>query len=715
MKRGLIILVLFIFLYKGNLFAQATYQYPFQNPNLDDETRITNLISLLTLEEKINCLSTDNSLPRLGIRGSGNSEGLHGLTQGGPGFSRQRIPTPTTVFPQAIGLAQMWDEETLQQISSQMAHEARYIYQSPKYNRAGLVVWGPNADFGRDPRWGRTEECYGEDPFLTSRLVTAFVKGLQGDDAKYWKTASLMKHFLANSNEYGRSFTSSDFDETLYRDYYSYSFYKGVTNGGSRAYMAAYNSYNGIPCTVHPMLKDITVNEWGQNGIICTDGGAFRLLMTDHKYFDTWEGAAAACIKAGINMFLDDYKASVKGALTQGLITEKDLDEVLRGRFRVVLKVGLLDNSPQNPYTMIGVSDTIDPWTKKETQEFARIVTARSVVLLKNDKNTLPLDASAIRSVAVIGPYADDVLMDWYGGHLSYKVSLLEGIQNAVGKDVKVVFVKSNKIDSAYIAAKECDAAIVCIGNHPWSNAGWEQSPVPSDGKEAVDRSAISLEQEDLAKIVYQANPRTIMVLVSSFPFAVNWSQENLPAILHVTHCSQELGNGVADVLFGKVNPAGRLVQTWNKSIDDLPPMLDYNIRNGRTYMYFKGRPLYPFGYGLSYTQFQYDNLRLSSASLSQNDGLTVDVDVKNTGKRDGDEVVQVYLKYPDGVQRLKGFKRIFIKSGETKTVTIPIDNESMGMWNVEKHDFVVPSGNYTIEVGASSADIRLKQDFLVK
>jgi len=715
MKKNLTFLVLFIFLCKGILSAQMTYQYPFQNPNLDDETRITNLISLLTLEEKIHCLSTENSLPRLGIRGNGNSEGLHGLTQGGPGFAMQRMQIPTTVFPQAIGLAQMWDEETLRKISSQMAYEARYIYQSPKYNRAGLVVWGPNADFGRDPRWGRTEECYGEDPFLTSRLVTAFVKGLQGNDPKYWECASLMKHFLANSNEYGRSFTSSDFDENLYRDYYSYSFYKGVTKGGSQAFMAAYNSYNGIPCAVNPMLKNITVNEWGQNGIISTDGGAFKLLITGHHYFDTYEEAAAACIKAGINMFLDDYRASVEGALAQGLITEKDLDEVLRGRFRVSLKVGLLDSSPQNPYTMIGVADTIAPWTKEETHQFVRTVTGRSVVLLKNDKNSLPLDVSAIRSIAVIGPYADDVLMDWYGGKLSYKVSLLEGIQNAVGKDVKVVFVKSNKIDSAYIAAKQCDVAIVCIGNHPTSNAGWDQSPVPSDGKEAVDRSAISLEQEDLAKIVYKANPRTVEVLVSSFPFAINWSQEHIPAILQVTHCSQELGNGVADVLFGKVNPAGRLVQTWYKSIDDLPPMLDYNIRNGRTYMYFKGTPLYPFGYGLSYTQFQYNNLRLSSASVSQNDNLTVNVDVKNIGKRDGDEVVQVYLKYPDGVQRLKGFKRIFIKSGETETVSIPIDNESMGMWNVEKHNFVVPVGNYTALVGASSTDIRQKQSFSVK
>ena len=261
--------------------------WPFNDTRLVDEKRIDNLISLMTIEEKVNCLSTRPSVPRLGIKGYRLMEGLHGLAMSGPAnwAVRGKGSSVTTTFPQAYGLAQMWDPELLRQIASLEAEEARWLTQNPGYGTAGLIVLAPNADLGRDVRWGRTEECYGEDPFLTARLTVAFVKGLQGDDPKYWKTASLMKHFLANSNENNRTINSSDFDERLFREYYSYPFFKGITEGGSRAFMTAYNRYNGIPCTVHPVLKDVAVKEWGQNGIIATDGGAYRQLVTHHKYY----------------------------------------------------------------------------------------------------------------------------------------------------------------------------------------------------------------------------------------------------------------------------------------------------------------------------------------------------------------------------------------------------------------------------------------------
>lgn len=237
--------------------------YPFQNTRLSDEKRIDNLISLLTLEEKINCLSTRPSIPRLGIQGTRIVEGLHGLALSGPAnwAVRGKGEAPTTTFPQAYGLAQTWDVDLIERLATWQADECRYLAQSPKYQSAGLIVLAPNADLGRDIRWGRTEECYGEDAFLAGALTVSFVKGLQGNHPKYWKTASLMKHFLANSNENNRTINSSDFDERLFREYYGYPFYKGITEGGSRAYMAAYNRYNGIPCTVHPVLKDVTVKE----------------------------------------------------------------------------------------------------------------------------------------------------------------------------------------------------------------------------------------------------------------------------------------------------------------------------------------------------------------------------------------------------------------------------------------------------------------------
>ncbi len=371
MKKTILILSFIIF---GHSYA-FTQTYPFQNSKLSDEERVDNLLSLMTLEEKIDHLAPFfRGIPRLDVKGTRIVEGLHGLAWSGPAnwAVKGEGEAPTTTFPQAIGLAQMWDPELHRELASWEAYETRYLTQNSNYGRAGLIVLAPNADLGRDIRWGRTEECYGEDAYLASVMTVAYVKGLQGDDPKYWKTASLMKHFLANSNENNRFINSSDFDDRLFREYYGYAFYKGIVEGGSRAYMAAYNKYNGIPCTVHPVLKEVTVNEWGQNGIICTDGGGFSRLVSSHHYYENLTAAAAACIKAGITMFLDRYKPAVPDALEKGLITEKDIDQVVRGNLRVMLKLGLLDNGPGNPYLNIGIEDTVRPWTKPEARELAR-------------------------------------------------------------------------------------------------------------------------------------------------------------------------------------------------------------------------------------------------------------------------------------------------------------------------------------------------------
>jgi len=522
-----------------------------------------------------------------------------------------------------------------------------------------------------------------------------------------------MKHFLANSNEDGRDSTSSNFDERLFREYYSFPFYKGITEGGSRGFMASYNAWNGVPMTVNPVLKKITRDEWGNNGIICTDGGALNLLVKAHKAFATMTEGAAAVVKASVGQFLDNFKPYIYEALKKGLLTEKDIDDAIRGNFYVALKLGLLDGDQTKvPYANIGVTDTVSPWNKLETKAFVRKVTAKSVVLLKNSSNLLPLNKSKIKSIAVIGPRANEVILDWYSGTPPYEITILQGIENAVGKDVTVFYAPSNQMDKAIIAARKADIAIVCVGNHPYgTDAKWMVSPVPSDGREAVDRKAITLEQEDLVKVVTQANPKTVMVLVSNFPFAINWSQENVPAILHVTNNSQELGNGLADVIFGDVNPGGRTNQTWVRSITDLPPMMDYDIRHGRTYQYFKGKPLYPFGFGLSYTSFEYSDLKTSKPTLS--DSILVSVNVRNIGKRDGDEVVQLYVSYPGSkverpMEQLKGFKRVFIPAGESKTVEISLKAEDLAYWNVERHAFIVEKGTVKLMAGSSSADIKL-------
>ncbi|HLO59263.1 MAG TPA: glycoside hydrolase family 3 C-terminal domain-containing protein [Bacteroidales bacterium] len=697
--------------------------FPFQNPDLADEKRLDNLISLMTLDEKITCLSSRLSIPRLGVKGTRIVEGLHGLALSGPAnwAVKGKGESATTTFPQAYGLGETWDPDLITRVASLEAEECRYLLQNKDYGSAGLIVLAPNADLGRDIRWGRTEECYGEDAFLNSRLTVAFVKGLQGTDPKYWKTASLMKHFLANSNENNRTINSSDFDERLFREYYAYGFFKGVTEGGSRAYMAAYNKYNGIPCTVSPVLKDVTVNQWGQNGIICTDGGAFNLLVTAHKYYPDLATAASACLKAGITMFLDNYRKSIEEALSKKMITEEEINVAIRGNLRVLLKLGLLDNSTKNPYSGIGVTDSIKPWTKPESHDMVYQATVKSIVLLKNEGQVLPIQKDQIKTVAVIGPSANMVISDWYGGKPPYTVSALQGIRKVAGDKIEILFAQSNKADSAVIAARKADVAIVCIGNDPLGhNAGWGKNYVPGEGREDVDRQAITIEQEDLVKLVMAANPKTVLVLISSFPYAINWSKEHVPAILHMTQSSQELGNGLADVLFGKQNPAGRLTQTWSSSIDELLPILDYNLRDGRTYMYDKHTPLFPFGYGLSYTTFEYSPIQTDKKAIRDGQTLNVTFRLKNTGNADGEEVVQLYASYPGSkverpIKQLRAFRRVFVPKGQTVEVTLPLKAEDLKYWDVNSNSFVLEKGNVHFFIGGSSVDEKISGDISVE
>ena len=541
-------------------------QNVFNDPAVNEEQRLDDLIARMTLDEKVDALGNNTQVPRLGIQASGSVEGLHGIVLGGPTYG-DRANTPTTGFPQAYGLGETWDTDLLHRVATYISTENRYLFQNAKYRKSGLIMWTPNVDLGRDPRWGRTEECYGEDAFLTSRLAVAFIKGIQGDHPKYWRNASLMKHFLSNSNEYGRTFSSSNYSDKLFREYYAYPFYKGVTEGGSQALMTAYNAYNGTPCIMHPVLRNIVMKEWGLNGTLLTDGGAFRLLLSDHKRFDNDRAAAAAaCIKAGITKFLDEYKDAVYEALHRKLISVEDIEKAIRGNLRISLKLGLLDHTEDNPYAAIGVTDTVAPWNKPETKALVREATLKSVVLLKNKDHLLPLDRHKIKKIAVIGQRATEVLQDWYAGKPFYTVNVLDAIREEAGNDIEVRYVKTNRMDSARTVAAWADVAIVCVGNHPTCNAGWEQAPVISEGKEAVDRQSLQLDQEDLLLQVAQTNPNTIGVLISSFPYAINRANQTVPALLHLTQCSQELGHAVSDVIFGHYNPAGRLTQTWVKN-----------------------------------------------------------------------------------------------------------------------------------------------------
>jgi len=702
--------------------ADVRAQVPtYADPQAPVEARIDSLIASMRLDEKIQALGSDPSVPRLGLRLSGHIEGLHGVALGGPGdWGRVRNPdgtirhepVPTTQFPQAVGLGETWDVDVLRKVAAIEGQEARYAFHSEKYKRGGLVVRAPNADLARDPRWGRTEESYGEDPFLTGTLATAFVHGLQGDDPTYWQAAALLKHFMANSNEYRRGRSSSNFDDRLMREYYSVPFRMAIVDGGARAYMAAYNGWNGIPMAVNPILKSMTVAEWHENGIICTDGGAMTQLVTTHATFPTLEAAAAAAVRAGINQFLDRQQKPVRDALQHDLLTEADIDAALRGVYRVMIRLGLLDPPDRVPYSSIRGEE---PWLSEEHRAAARWATQKSIVLLKNSRATLPLDRRTLKSVAVIGPFADQVLLDWYSGTPPYTVSPLDGIRRALGASIKVQFAAGNDDEKAVHMAKSADAAILVVGNHPTCNAGWSHCPNPSDGKEGVDRESLALAQEGLIRKIQAVNQRTVVVLVSSFPYTINWTQKHVPAIVLMTHNSQESGNALADVLFGDFNPAGRLVHTWPESIEDLPPMLDYDIRHGRTYMYFKGKPLYPFGFGLSYTNFRYSGLRTDSPTLPAAGSIDIRLNVSNVGARDGEEAVQLYTQLPDSkVPRprlsLQAFQRVAIKAGATMPVHFTVAAHQLAYWDETTHRYVVEDGKVQLLVGASSSDIRLRK-----
>jgi beta-glucosidase len=704
----------------------AQTAHPFQDPNLPVEQRITSILSLMTLDEKIGALGTNSGVPRLQIPNAGSAEGLHGLVQrSGFGPARQD-PVPTTQFAQVVGMGQTWDRELVRRAGAVEGAEARFIYNnSAKYKRFPLVVWGPNADLARDPRWGRIDESYGEDAFLTGTLSAAFARGLQGDDPRYWQAASLVKHFLANSNENGRYGSSSDFDERQMREYYSASFRMAFVEGGARSYMAAYNAWNRVPMTVHPVLRDVLAREWGVDGIVSTDAGAVGNMVRKHKFFASRKEAVAACIRIGVNQFLDSYQDELRAALAEKLVTEANVDAALRGKYRTVLRLGLLDPPAMVPYAK-NASDE-EPWQSAAHKDVALQVARESIVLLKNEGGLLPLRRDTVKSIAVFGPRANSVMLGLYSGEPPYRVTPIDGIRKAAGSDVKVTTPMGFFGDPA-AAAKAADVAVVFVGNDPTCNRlsviagfGLDDSwcETPSDGMENSDRRSLSLQQEELVKDVHAANPRTVLVLMADFPYAINWSKENVPAILEMSQNAQEAGTAIADVLFGDYNPAGRLVVTWPRSLDELPPMMDYDLRHGRTYMYFKGEPLFPFGYGLSYTTFAYSGLKASAPRLSPDGEITVSVDVKNTGSRAGDEVVQLYVRHEGSkverpLEELRGFERVALQAGETKTVRMPLKAASLAYWDEKAGRFVVEEGTVRLAVGASSSDPGLETTVVV-
>jgi len=714
----------------------SDYMYRFQDPCAPIEERITDLLAQMTPDEKLG-LMNEYQFPvdRLGVPAFTTfTEGLHGVGWASDGTSNVLYLTGTQ-FPQTSSLAESWDPDAMKTVGVTTAYEAR-VYNAMRGVNAqgrgvGVVIRAPLVDLGRDPRWGRMEESSGEDPYLVSKLSEGYIAGLHGGDPNYLMAASTLKHWLANNNETMRNTSSSDFDDRNLREYYAVPFEHAIHVSKAQGIMEAYNKINGEPSATTSLLKSLVMGEWGFDGVLSTDAWVPNTLVSDQHAYPDLPSAVAAIVKAGTPLVLQDqagFRDNVKNAYTTGKMTVEEMDAALRGNLRVRFRVGDLDPPDRVPGKKILGTET--PWAQAAAAQTAKDVTRKTVVLLKNDGNKLPLAKTGLTTIAVVGPRANNIVRDWYGGNPPYKVTITDGIRaKFAGVTPAVTITTAQDADMAAQVATAASASLVilALGNHPYcsDNAGWLQCDSPNEGREAIDRQKITVEpaQITLAQQVFAANPNTIVVMVSSYPQALDWIGDNAPAIVHIGNSGQDIGTAIADVVFGDYNPAGRTTMTWYAHEDDLPAnVFQYDIRAGKglTYQYFTGTPLYPFGHGLSYTTFAYSNLQVGAASLEFCDSTTVSFDVKNTGTREGDEVVQLYVGYPDSAiarptKQLRGFKRVHLAAGETQTITFPLAGEALTYWDTANQRFALEAGMVSIMVGASSGDIRLNGSLMTK
>jgi len=681
------------------------------DPSQPIDARVADLVSRMTFEEKAAQLFHGaGPNPRLQIPAFGGwNQCLHGVWS----------TRSTTLFPVPIALASTWDPDLIHTVADAISDEARALYNigatGPR-GRHGLIYRAPVINISRDPRWGRIQECYGEDPFLTSRIGVAYVQGLQGSDPNYLKLASTLKHFAVNNQENGRMSLSASVSERWLHEYWLPHFKACVTEGQAQSLMAAYNAINGAPCAINRLLlTDILRDSWGFNGFVVSDLGGIGFLVTSHHAFPTNEQAVAAAISAGCDLDDNEYTNGLPGAVQQGLLSEDAVDLALARYLRVAFRLGAFDPPEMVPYSAIPESVIHSPEHRQLSLQTARA----SIVLLSNRDNFLPLDGTTLNSVAVIGPMANHFEAGSYFGTPSGPVNPLQGIQNRADPTTQVLYAKGCEITAACNPADlaqaiqfagQADVAVLYLGTN---------NQVEAEGR---DRTQLGLPggQEQLLQAVYQANPRTAVVLINGGPLSVRWARDNVPAIVEAYYAGEEGGNAIADVLFGNSNPGAKLAYTVYESTAQIPPQSEYDISRGFTYMYFQGEPVFPFGHGLSYTQFEYGRVHLSHRHVSTDGRLRVRIDVRNVGQRSGAEVVQLYahrtspIGVPVPIKKLVGFRKIQLEAGEQATVRFELPADQLAIYDEARHDFVVEPGVFQALVGSSSEDIRARAHFLV-
>ncbi|MDE2449683.1 MAG: glycoside hydrolase family 3 C-terminal domain-containing protein [Gammaproteobacteria bacterium] len=692
------------------------------NPALPVSQRVHALISKMTLEEKAGQLgNAAPAIPRLGVpEYNWWNEGLHGVARAGI----------ATVFPQAIGMAATWDTPLMHQTAGIISTEFRAKYAATLHADGGsdwyqgLTIWSPNINIFRDPRWGRGQETYGEDPYLTSRMGVAFITGLQGDDAKYLKTLATSKHFAVHSGpESTRHEADIDVSAHDLEDTYLPAFRATVMEGKVGSVMCAYNAVDGQPACANPMLLEQYLRkDWGFKGYVVSDCGAAADIYlppgAGHHYAPTREKAVAEAFAAGMDVICGDYRNNMNTeqdaiveAVRDGLLPESVVDRALERLFTARIELGMFDPPAENPYSRIPPADNDTPAHRKGALRMAE----ESLVLLKNANHLLPL-AHAPARIAVVGPNADslDALVGNYNGTPSHPVTVLAGIRQRF-PNAQVTYVEGTGLigpvtasgpktsaDAALAAARQADLIVFVAGLSPRIEG--EEMKIHAEVFSGGDRTSLDLPapQKMLLQRMQALGKPVVLVLMNGSALGINWADRHIPAIVEAWYPGEEGGAAVAALLAGDFSPAGRLPVTFYKSVDQLPPFDDYSMSN-RTYRYFKGEPLYPFGFGLSYTNFEYTNLHAGKSSISANEPATVSVDVTNRGARAGDEVVELYLTHErvaGAPQRaLKGFQRIHLAPGQTRHIEFTLRDRALAIVDESGKHRIVP-GTVDVWVG---------------
>jgi beta-glucosidase len=711
----------------------AAQQSPYLDPSQPLDSRVDDLIGHLTLPEKISLLGTTApAIARLKIPAmNGWNQSLHGIVW----------TQPTTMFPVPIAMAATWNPELIREVAGAIADEGRAIHNywptvpgrreptggqgqmvtvtadGRRLRHNGLVYRSPVINISRDPRWGRIWEAFGEDPWLSSRMTVAYVGGTQGDDPKYLKLAATLKHYAVNNEERDRLKIDVAVSERMLREYYLPHFRAGIVEGRAQSIMSSYNSINGTPGAENEwLLKTVLRGEWKFGGFIVPDSGAVERLVTGHRKYSTFEEAAAKTVLVGSDLDNSAYVRYLPGAVKQGLLAESHIDQALRRVLKVRFRLGEFDPPGMVPYTKIA-KDVID---SPAHRQLARRLAQQSIVLLTNTDNFLPLDRTRLKTVGVIGPFAGFAQTGPnYTGLYSIFVRPLDGIKAKVGPDVSVLYARGSGIletddpeasyAEAVAVARKSDVVVLFVGINELLE------------REGIDRNYLNLPppQQQLIRRVMEVNPRTAVVIQNGGPVSLTGgagfgqTATGPPAVLDMFWAGEEGGTAIADVLFGDYNPGGRMPYTVYRSAQDVPPMKEYDITRGFTYMYFEGEPDYVFGHGLSYTTFDYSNLEVSGDVPGA--PLDVHVDVRNSGARAGDEVVQLYVRDVEASvkrpsKQLMAFERIGLKPGETKRVAFSVPAERLAFWDERAKAWVVEPGAFEVMVGSSSADIRLRR-----